>query len=85
MLPFDKKPWARPVAATVIALTLIAAVCVPIILHYRKALDPPIVVTIILLLFAIIPPNIAILRQHRKDRHNPASQTPPLYAPPANH
>ena len=63
MLPFDKRPWAKQLAASVIVFTLIAAVCVPIYLHQHKALDLPIIVGIVLLLLAIIPPNIVILRR----------------------
>jgi predicted ABC-type exoprotein transport system permease subunit len=84
MLPFDRKPWAKHVAATVIVVTIIAAICVPIILHYRKALDVPIVVGIVLLLLAIIPPNIVILRR-RPGSDDQLQPTPPrrphLYAP----
>jgi hypothetical protein len=65
MLPFDQRPWAKHLAATVIIVTLVAAICVPVILHQRKALDLPIIVGIVLLLLAIIPPNIVILRRQR--------------------
>jgi hypothetical protein len=67
MLPFDQRPWARQLAAIVIVVTLIAAVCVPIVLHRLKALDPPIIVGIVLLLLAIIPPNIVVLRHGRRN------------------
>jgi hypothetical protein len=85
MLPFDRKPWARQLAATVILVTLIAAICVPIILHAKKALDPPIVVGILLLLLAIIPPNVVILRRHRtgdvpQEKQEPGTPGPRLYA-----
>jgi hypothetical protein len=82
MLPFDNRPWARKVAVTVIVVTLVAAVCVPLILAERKELDLPIVVAIVLLLLAIVPPNIAILRRQRKNegkQHDPtflASHSP---------
>ena len=78
MLPFDRKPWAKHVAGIVIAVTIIAAICVPIILHHRKALDLPIIVGIVLLLFAIIPPNILILRQRPQSGQNPESMRPPI-------
>jgi cell division protein FtsW (lipid II flippase) len=77
MLPFDKRPWAKQLAATVIVVTLVAAVCVPIILHQFKALDPPIVVGIVLLLLAIIPPNIVVLRQRRWEQEGNESGTGP--------
>ena len=65
MLPFENRPWARPVATLIIVLTLIAAVVAPIVLHQRKALDVPIVVGIVLLVLAIVPPNIMVLRHRR--------------------
>jgi len=74
MLPFDKRPWAKQLAATVIVVTLVAALCVPIILHQLKALDPPIIVGIVLLLLAIIPPNVVVLRQRRWEQ--PDKQAP---------
>jgi hypothetical protein len=79
MLPFDQRPWAKQVAATVIVVTLLAAVCVPIILHERKALDLPIIVGIVLLVLAIVPPNVVILRRRR---HSASDQAPPhtMYA-----
>jgi hypothetical protein len=81
MLPFDTRPWAKHVAATVIAVTTIAAICVPIVLHQRKALDIPIVVGIVLLLLAIVPPNIVVLRQRRGDDHGkPGTPGPRIYA-----
>ena len=72
MLPFDKKPWAKKLAATVIAVTLFAAVVVPLVLVQRKALDLSMVVGIVLLVLAIVPPNIMVLRQRRveDDRHD---------------
>ena len=85
MLPFDKRPWAKQLAATVIVVTLIAAICVPIILHQRKALDPPIIVGIVLLLLAIIPPNIVVLRRRpweaqQDDKQGAGSQARQAYA-----
>jgi hypothetical protein len=73
MLPFDKKPWARKLAAAVITVTLAGAIGVPLILVQRKALDLPIVVAILLLLLAIIPPNIAVLRQKRIENERPGA------------
>jgi hypothetical protein len=73
MLSLHSKAWARAFAFTVIAVSLIAAVWVPILLHQRKLLDPPIVVAIILLLLAILPPEIATLRRqpHQTKPHKP--------------
>jgi hypothetical protein len=84
MLPFDKRPWAKQVAATVIILTLVAAVLVPIYLHHRKALDPPIIVGIVLLLLAIVPPNIVILRRQINDGRDSGKRNPILMTRPAN-
>jgi hypothetical protein len=52
------------------------------------ALDPPIIVGIVLLLLAIIPPNIVVLRQGRRnapgdppqEKQEPGAQGPRLYA-----
>ena len=90
MLPFDQRPWARQLAATVIVVTLIAAICVPIMLHRLKALDPPIIVGIVLLLLAIIPPNIVVLRQRTRktpaappqEKQGPRTPQARLYATP---
>jgi hypothetical protein len=85
MLPFDKRPWAKTLAASVITVALIAAICVPIILHHFKALDPPIIVGIVLLLLAIIPPNLVVLRRHHKQEQVSEPQRSRQYAtPPAS-
>jgi multidrug efflux pump subunit AcrB len=67
MLPFEDKPWAKRLAATVIAVSIIGAICIPIILLERKALDVPIVVGIVLLLLGLVPPNVLILIQKPGD------------------
>jgi hypothetical protein len=77
MLSLNSKAWARAFAVAVIAVSLIAAVWVPILLHRRKLLDPPIVVAIILLLLAILPPEIATLRRRT---HRAEPRKPPLHA-----
>lgn len=80
MLPFDRKPWAKHLAALVIVVTLCAAIYAPYELHRRKSLDTPIVVGIILLLFAIIPPNILILRRKPMDLDSSSQSAPALTA-----
>jgi uncharacterized membrane protein YoaK (UPF0700 family) len=64
MLPFDSKPWAKPLAATIIVLTVLAALVAPFYLHHIRHLDPPMAVLILLLVLAIVPPNLVILRRH---------------------
>ena len=64
MLPLDRKTRARRFAGAVIVATLIAAVWVPLVLYQHKALDGPIVVAILLLLLAILPPEFATLDWH---------------------
>jgi hypothetical protein len=61
MLPFDHRPWAKHLAATVILITLVAAVLIPIYLHRHHILDTGAIVAVLLILLAAIPPNIAIL------------------------
>jgi membrane protein YdbS with pleckstrin-like domain len=64
MLPSDRKAWSRRLAVIEIAITLVAAVAIPILLYHLRALDPPIVVGIILLLFAILPSRVHALSEH---------------------
>ncbi len=61
MLPFDHRPWAKHLAATVIGVTLIAAVAVSMYLHSHHTLDTGAIAAVVLLLLAAIPPNLAIL------------------------
>ena len=68
MLPFDNKPWAKRVARMVIVVTLVAAVGVPFVLHSRGTLDLPMIVGIVLLVLAIVPPNVAVLRRKPGER-----------------
>ena len=80
MLPFDKRPWARPLAATVIVLTIIGAIIAPFYLRHIKHLDPPMAVLILLLVLAIVPPNYVVVR-----RHNPREYPPPEERPHDSH
>jgi len=61
MLPFDNRPWAKTVARTVIALSIIAAIAGAYYLFTLDELHIPEVTGIILLLLTILPPNIAIV------------------------
>jgi uncharacterized membrane protein YoaK (UPF0700 family) len=65
MLPFETRPWARRVALAVVVVTLAAAVAAPFYLRHIKHLDPPMAVLVVLLVLAIVPPNLAILRRQR--------------------
>ncbi len=75
MLPFDHKPWARPLAAAVIGLSLLGAVLLTMYLRNVGSLHIPEVVGIFLLLLTIIPPNAAIV-MHKTEggcSHDPAA------------
>ncbi len=61
MLPFDYRPWARPLARTVIGLSVLAAIAGAYLLYDMDELHIPEVVGILLLLLTIIPPNLAIV------------------------
>jgi len=67
MLPFDRKPWAKPVAAIVIAVTLLGAAGTALYLHQTKGLDTGAVVAICLIVLALVPPNVVILRRRRTE------------------
>lgn len=61
MLPFDNRPWAKPVARTVIALSLVAAAVGAYFFYVNDDLHIAEVAIIVLLLLTILPPNIAIV------------------------
>lgn len=61
MLPFDRRPWAKALAATVIVLSCIGAVLLGMYFHSIDSLHPSEIVGLFLLLLTIIPPNAAIL------------------------
>lgn len=78
MLPFANRPWAKYVSATVICLSLIAAVVAPLYLRHIRHLDPPMAVLIVLLVLAIVPPNYVVWRRHQHGHYSepPAAQPP---------
>jgi hypothetical protein len=61
MLPFDQKPWAKTVAAVVVVLSFVGAICLAFYFHSIYSLHISEVVGIFLLLLTIVPPNVAIL------------------------
>ena len=63
MLPFDKQPWARSVATTVVLAASIGVAALALFLHSRNELHIPEVAIIILTLLLLLPPNIAIIRR----------------------
>lgn len=63
MLPFDRRPWAPQLAIAVIALTVLAEVAAIGILRQYGPLDTPEIVALVLVLLAVVPPNIHILRR----------------------
>jgi hypothetical protein len=65
MLPFDQRPWAKAVAAAVVILSSVGAVCLAFYFYSIGSLHPSEIVGIVLLLLTIIPPNAAVLmRKH---------------------
>ena len=80
MLPFDRKPWAKNLAATVIVLTLLAALLAPVYLRHINHLDPPMAVLIVLLVLTIVPPNFIIWRRHRKGDLGESNPARTVYA-----
>jgi uncharacterized membrane protein YfcA len=69
MLPFEYKPWAKPLARVVIALSVVAAIVGAWYLYSIHELYIPEITGIVLLLLTIIPPNVAVLRE--KPRSQP--------------
>ena len=61
MLPHGDKPWAKPLARTVICLTLVALACLAYYLKSHDQLHIPEIVGIFLLFLTIVPPNLAVL------------------------
>ena len=61
MLPFDNRPWAKPLARAVICLSVIAAIAEAYYLYSQEELHISEVAIIVLLLLTIIPPNVAIV------------------------
>jgi len=66
MLPFDNKPWAKPLARSVIVLAFLGAAAFAWFLHSIGQLYIPEVTGIVLLLLTIVPPNVAVLRKKTK-------------------
>ncbi len=61
MLPNDDKPWAKPLARTVILLTIAGLACLSYYLESRDQFHLPEIVGVFLLLLTIVPPNLAVL------------------------
>ena len=72
-------------AATVIVVTLIAAVIAPLYLRHIKHLDPPMAVLVVLLVLAIVPPNFVILRRHKHSGYEEQRASPPQALPHTHH
>lgn len=63
MLPCQSSTWPKGVARAIILFALIAAVATAYYLHDQHLLYIPEITILLLLLLAILPPNIAILRR----------------------
>ena len=61
MLPNDNKPWAKPLARTVIVLTVVALAFLTYFLKTHNQLHIPETVGVVLLFLTIVPPNLAVL------------------------
>ncbi len=61
MLPNDHKPWAKPLARTVICFTLVVLALLAYILRIHHSLHISEVVGLFLLFLTIVPPNLAVL------------------------
>ena len=61
MLPNDNKPWAKPLARTVIVLTVVALALLTYFLKTHNQLHIPETVGVVLLFLTIVPPNLAVL------------------------
>ncbi len=67
MLPFDNRPWAKPLARLVIGASLVAAGFGSYYLYTMEQLYIPEITGILLLLLTIIPPNVAVLMRRPGD------------------
>jgi uncharacterized membrane protein YfcA len=74
MLPFAQRPWAKTVAATVITLSIVGAICLALYLHSIDSLHLSEIVGIFLLLLTIVPPNAAIVLR-KPGEETPVQQT----------
>lgn len=61
MLPHDDKPWAKPLARTVIVLTLVGLAFLSYYLETHNQFHLPEIVGVFLLFLTIVPPNLAVL------------------------
>ena len=68
MLPFDQKPWAKHLAVAVIGITVLGLAVLAMALRRVHPLDVAEITFIILVLIAVVPPNLAIIL-----RRNPLS------------
>jgi hypothetical protein len=81
MLPGDHKPWAKPLARTVIGVSILVAIVGAWYLQNIGELNIPEITGILLLLLTIIPPNVAVLRERTE---SPTKNSAPLKQPHPN-
>jgi uncharacterized membrane protein YhaH (DUF805 family) len=67
LLPFDNRPWAKPLARAVIAVSIIASIAGAYYFYALEELHISEVVIILLLLLTIIPPNVAVIMKKSRD------------------
>jgi hypothetical protein len=63
MLPFDDRPWAKPLARFAIGFSILVAIVGAWYLYSIGQLYIPEITGIVLLLLVVIPPNLAVLRK----------------------
>ncbi|RXH58727.1 hypothetical protein [Granulicella sibirica] len=74
MLPFDQRTWAPQLAMAVIAITLLGEVIAIQILRSYGPLDTAEITALVLILIAVVPPNIHIIRR-KSHPHLPLQKT----------
>ena len=62
-LPLDDRPWAKHLALSVIVATILALTVFALVIGHSRRLDVAEITFIILVLLAVIPPNVVILRR----------------------
>lgn len=80
MLPFDRKPWAKHLARSVIVATLLAELMAILWLRRFGPLDTSEVVGLLLILVAVVPPNLHIIRRKPGDDVSAAMTNTPMPA-----
>jgi hypothetical protein len=65
MLPFEDRPWAKPVATLIIVCTIIGEIALYLWIRTEGRLNFSENLAFVLFFLAVIPPNVHILRSKR--------------------